>query len=55
MSNRATWNGGLAVVLLFAFGMYAFADEPKDLNSDFESGLGKWRGEGRRKADEKGN
>jgi len=35
--------------------MFALADDPKDLNCDFESGLNKWRGDGRLKDDEKGN
>lgn len=41
------WLIGLVVVV--------FADEPQDLNCDFESGMKKWRGDGRLKEDEKGN
>ncbi len=32
-----------------------FADEPKDLNCDFENGMDRWRGDGRLREDEKGN
>ncbi|MFK5922811.1 MAG: hypothetical protein QM496_11585 [Verrucomicrobiota bacterium] len=35
--------------------LFVFADEPKDLNCDFESGMEKWRGDGRLKDDGKGN
>jgi len=43
------------MALILGIGLVALADDPKDLNSDFESGLGKWRGDGRLKTDEKGN
>jgi len=55
MNKGAKWNGVLGVVLIFGIGVFALADDPKDLNCDFESGLGKWRGDGRLRTVEGGN
>lgn len=55
MNQRANWIGVAAMVMVFGFGVFALADDPKDLNCDFETGLDKWRGNGRLNADEKGN
>ena len=43
------------MALIFGFEMFAFADDFKDFNCDFENGLGKWRGNGSLRTDEKGN
>ncbi len=48
--------GGIWIMaLVLGFGMFVFADEPKDLNCDFENGMDRWRGDGRLREDEKGN
>lgn len=55
MNMRTKWNGALVAMLISGFAISALADDPKDLNCDFENGLEKWRGNGRLKTDEKGN
>lgn len=55
MNMRTRWSEVLVAVLVSGFAITALADDPKDLNCDFENGLDKWRGDGRLKTDEKGN
>lgn len=43
------------IFLVAASTVTAFADDPSDLNSDFEDGMNRWRGDGRLETDETGN
>lgn len=55
MSEQLTRRGAMVFACLLGLGTVVGADEAKDLNCDFESGMGKWRGDGRLRDDEKGN
>ncbi|MCF6314309.1 MAG: hypothetical protein L3J39_17810 [Verrucomicrobiales bacterium] len=55
MKNRIKMRCVLGMLCVVSLAVVVFAEEPQDLNCDFESGLKKWRGDGRLKEDEKGN